>query len=423
MSILYELAMWVLALAAIPKILYQRIFHGKYRNSLTKRLGFGFPNIVKDQRKVIWVHAVSVGETKAVAVLAKQLKARMNNAVLIVSSITETGHTEAQRSMPFADYHVYLPVDLYGVINPIIKRVKPDLVLLVESDFWLHFLRSCKRYGAKVALVNGKMSERSMQRFQKFQNFSKLLFSQIDLFCMQNRIYEKRFLSLGIPQEQIHVTGNMKFDESYPRLSESELLRWKSELGISEENQVLVVGSSHHPEEEMIVERLASIWKVYPKLKALIVPRHPERFLEVGALLAKRNIPYIAFSKLPNKTGQEKVILVDAMGQLRKCYQLADIAFVAGSFTDRVGGHNIIEPCWYGVPVLFGPHMRTQPELVSLVNEYHAGIQVDESEFVNTVIDLLDHPEKRAALGEGGRTLMADMQGATSRTLTILPHF
>lgn len=419
-GIFYEIALWILALTAIPKMLYQRIVYGKYRNSLSKRFGFGFPDIKHAGRPLIWIHAVSVGETKAVAALAKKLKNGQDNPIIVVSSASETGHAEAQRSMPFADHFVYLPFDLYAIINPIIKRAKPSLVILVESDFWFNFLKSSKAQGAKIVVVNGKVSERSMERFQKFSFFTNQLFGLVDLMCVQNQIYFDRFRKMNVPAEKMLITGNMKFDESYPKLTESELSAWRKQLGITPEDFILVAGSTHNPEEKLLIETLQKLWETFPNLKTFIVPRHPERFQEVAALLSKEKISYIRFSELNSSTGREKVVLMDAMGQLRKCYQLADLALVGGSYTDKVGGHNIIEPCWYGVPVVFGPHMHSQPELVDLVGRYQAGLQITSGELPGTLLQLLQSKQQRSKLGAGGEKLVSEMKGATDRTLQAI---
>lgn len=421
LRIFYEFALWLYALVMLPKLLYQRFVHGKYKQSLTKRFGFGFPLISKNKRKLIWIHGVSVGETKAVAALAKQLKKDLNDPIIVVSSVTETGHAEAQRSLPFANYHVYLPFDIYFLISPIISRVKPDLVILSESDFWYNFLNCSKKCGAKIALVNGKISQRSLNRFLKVPSFTQNLFSLLDVVCVQNQQYRDRFLQLGIDPDRIVVTGNMKLDEVYPKLLPNELAAWKRQLGISSDMQVLVAGSTHDPEERLLLDSLKEIWMHHPNLKVLVVPRHPERFMEVAAILSKRNIPFGRFSALGASTGQERVILIDTMGLLRKCYQLADVAFVGGSFTQKVGGHNIIEPCWYGVPVLFGPHTFTQTEFVSLVEEYKAGLQVKKSEeFTKTLLALLDDVSQRQQLGQGGMRLVNEMSGATAKTYAAI---
>lgn len=420
-EIFYEIALLLLGIVAIPKMLYQRMFYGKYRKSLSKRFGFGFPTIAKGKRKLIWIHAVSVGETKAVATLAKMLKMQLNDPIIIVSSTTETGHDEALRSIPTAEYHVYLPLDFRWVIRPIVKRIKPDLVILVESDFWYNFLKSSKDIGAKVAVVNGKISKTSLRRFLYWRQLSETLFSQIDLYCVQNSLYKERFEQIGVPPNKIVTTGNMKFDEVYPQLSETEMANWKQQLGIAPGDLVLVAGSTHNPEEILILDALKEVWKQYPRLKLLLVPRYPERFNEVAGILSSRKQPFSRLSEWNSKTeGNESVILIDAMGVLRKCYQLADIALVGGSYTEKIGGHNIIEPCWYGIPVIFGPHMHTQIELVALVKEYKAGEQVPPEALASTLLAYLGNPEQRALLGKGGLRLTGDAKGATQKTFDAI---
>jgi 3-deoxy-D-manno-octulosonic-acid transferase len=417
-SILYEIVLIFIALLAFPKFLYDLIVHKKYRKSLLKRLGSGFPLIKKDGRPLVWIHAVSLGETKAVAALAKTLKAELKNPRIIFSTTTETGYVEGCR-MISADHHVYLPFDFGWIINPIVKRSAPNLVILCESDFWYNFLSSAKRSGAHIALVNGKISTRSLERFQRLPTFCKKLFNCIDQFCVQSNTYKRRFESLGVPPKKVIATGNMKFDGDYAKLPAAQIDAWRQELGISHQDPVLVIGSSHHPEELLLLKEIHKVWQRCPELKVVLVPRHPERFNEVAGLLQKNNIN---FRRLSHKNTHEtsSVILIDAMGLLRKCYQLADIAVVAGSYTAKVGGHNILEPSWYGVPVLFGPHMYGQPDLLDLVVEYKAGLQVPLEEISDTLIALLQDTSRRKTLGDAGLKLANDVHGATNKTWRII---
>jgi len=415
---MYDFFLLLIGIIALPKLLYQMAFHKKYRNSLKQRVGIGFPEINKGKKTLIWVHAVSMGETKAIAALAKKLKKRSENVILLFSTVTETGLAEGKKSIPEADYHVFLPFDFNWIIKPIVKRVKPDRVILCETDFWYNFLNASKVEGAHLSVVNGKISVNSLKRFLKFPSFSRKLFSLIDSYCVQSNHYKERFLQLGIPEEKITVTGNIKFDSSFPKLSKEELNNWKLKLGIQPDDHVLVAGSTHDPEEKIILEACEKVWKTDPKLKVLIVPRHPERFDEVAQLLKKRGIE---FSRYSEKSSRETpVVLVDAMGVLRQCYQSATLAVVAGSYTPKVGGHNIVEPCWYGVPVLFGPHLHSQPELLELVKEYQAGIQVDSSQLSHAIERLLLDTEQRKSLGQAGSRLVADLKGATDRTINAL---
>lgn len=418
-AILYEIGLIVLALVTAPVLLYRWAFKGKYRKTLRKRLGIGFPLIKREGRPVIWIHAVSLGETKAVTPLVKLIKSRFDHPLIIFSTTTETGHVEACRKVP-ADHHVYLPFDFGWIINPIMKRISPDMLILCESDFWYNLLSSAKKYGAKIALVNGKISVKSAERFKKVPFFTNRLFSCFDMFAVQSNLYRKRFEELGIPTNKITVSGNMKFDGDNPKLPAGQLEAWRSELGIQRSDLVLVIGSSHHPEEAQLLSVMAQVWKRIPNIKVLLVPRHPERFNEVAGILQKSNINFRRLSQKDFHENHVSVVLVDAMGLLCKCYQLADIAIVAGSYTERIGGHNILEPSWYGVPVIFGPYMQTQPDLVDLAKEYGAGLQIPIENLEGELIRLFESPEQRKAIGEGGLRLAADVHGATEKTYDLL---
>lgn len=414
----YELLLIIIGIAYLPFCIYQLIFKGKYRKSLFQRLGGGFPLINKGKRPLIWIHAVSFGETKAVSALAGLIKEAYDNPMIVFSSTTETGHQEACRTIS-ADYHVYLPFDFGWIIRPIIKHTAPDLVIICESDFWYNFLSASKEAGAFIALVNGKVSLKSLGRFKALQPLSTRLFACIDLFCVQSDLYLDRFASLGIALEKLVTTGNMKYDGDFPKLSQVELISWQKKLGIHATDRVVVIGSSHSPEESQILSFLPKVWDQIPDLKVLLVPRHPERFNEVDALLQKSGIP---FRRLSQNDAEKSaaVILIDAMGLLRQCYQLADVAIVCGSFTSKVGGHNILEPSWYGIPTLFGPEMFSQPDMVNLILEYRAGIQVTIEELPNMLIELLKDESRRKALSIGGLKLAADVCGATAKTLAVI---
>jgi 3-deoxy-D-manno-octulosonic-acid transferase len=396
--------------------IYHYIFKKKYRASLGARFGKGFPVIEKRGQRLVWIHAVSVGETKAIAALAKLIKINNPEMLMVVSSVTETAHAEAKRSLPFADHHVYLPLDFGWVIRPIVQRTAPDLVILCETDFWFNFLRFAKKGGARIMVANGKLSDVTCERLKRFPRFSQHLFGLIDLFCVQAEVYKKRFEAVSVPPEKIVVTGNLKFDEEYPRLSELELTQWRQKLGVGADDRVLVVGSSHDPEEKLFLQVMERVWQSHPHLKMILVPRHPERFNQVATLLQERHVPFIRYSTLEKADANAKVILIDAMGLLRHCYQLADLAIVAGSYTSRVGGHNILEPSWYGVPVIHGPYMHAQPELVSLTKEYGTAKQVEAAQLAQTIEQLLATEQARSGYRHGAAALLRNCSGACART-------
>jgi 3-deoxy-D-manno-octulosonic-acid transferase len=425
MTLLYNGILLLFLLLSLPKILFLRATKGKYRNVWKNKNGKNFDDIARTSSPLFWIHGVSVGETKAVQHLASLLKERYPESQMIVTTTTETGLAEGKRSLPFANHHLFLPFDFSWIIRPIVQKLKPDLVILSETDYWLNFLTEAKQSGGLVAVVNAKLSEISFSRYGALQKFGmqtliNRLFSQIDYFCTQNPLYSKRLCLLGIPSEKITATGNLKLDASPETLSSEEILKWHAQLKIASSDLVLVAGSTHPQEEALILQAFLILSTHFPSLKLILVPRHPERFDEVGALITTMGLPFARFSKLDQMKGNEKVVLIDAMGKLKACYQLASLAIVCGSFVSHVGGHNILEPSAYGVPVLFGPYMHTQTEFLELINKYEGGIQVNKENLIKTLSDLLQSSEKRKKLSEGGKRLTQDLQGASERTLDLL---
>lgn len=409
----YDLSLLLISLLALPKILWQWAVQGKYRNSFSERLKGTVPQMPLDAQ-VIWIHAVSMGETRAVIPFFRLLQKNHPDALIVISSTTETGHAEAQRSMPEAAAHFYLPIDFSWIIKKVMKRIHPKALILCESDFWYQLIAQAKAQGASVMLINGKVSERSCNRFRQFSFFSKRLFDCFDHLCLQSNRFKERFLSMGLDPKKITVTGNLKFDATPKILASDALQTWKKELGIQEKDRVLVIGSTHAPEEEKLIDALQPVWEKFPNLKVLLVPRHPERFAEVAALFKPGQLA--TYSNRAAQRGDERIVLIDAMGLLNQCYQVAEVAIVAGSFTDTVGGHNIFEPVLLEVPVLFGPHMKTQLDLVDLVLSGQAGLQVSLEELPSVLINWFSDPKTYNRFKQSCTTLKQQVQGSAMRT-------
>jgi 3-deoxy-D-manno-octulosonic-acid transferase len=414
----YELLLWLTALLSMPLLTFQMVVHGKYRHSLWKRFGGPFADIPAEGPPLIWIHAVSVGEVKAVAKLAKELK-KCNSVRLLVTTITETGQAEVSRSIPEADYCAFLPFDSYWIITPIVRRLHPCLVLICETDLWPNFLSAAHCSGASIALVNGKMSARSAERFRALRPLVRPLFELIDLYCLQSEHYRKPFADLGIPEDKIAVTGNLKFDAPPPELTPSDKERLCRHFDISPGDKVCVIGSTHAPEEEQLLEALKPLWQRIPTLKIIIVPRHPERFNSVEALMTSQPVPAKRFSA-GTSAPETRLWLLDTMGMLTACYQIADVAVVAGSFTSKVGGHNILEPLWYGIPTLFGPHMESQPDLVALVNQYRAGLQLPLDQLADSIDAILGDADRAIELRVNSLKLTKEARGSTQKTISLL---
>ncbi len=387
----------------VPSLLWQYAFHGKYRSSLKERLGLKLPPIF--QKKTLWIHATSVGETRAAASLYAALRAAYPEIPIIITSTTETGQAEAKRSLPHAAAYLYLPLDISWVVAAWMRRLNPHVLILVEGDIWPHLIHAAKKFGAKLCLVNGKVSARSTSRFQKLSFFSKRLFSRFDALAVQTETYKDRFLSIGADPQKIRVTGNLKYDAPLPELTPAARAQWLHDLKIKPTDRVITLGSTHNPEEEKLIAALADI----PNLKVLLVPRHPERFEALS-----KHYP-ATYSKCRELSGNERVILIDAMGLLPSCYQLSELAIVGGSFAEGIGGHNIIEPLQCGIPVLFGPHMETQKEMVALVLDGQVGRQVSLDEISSSVKEILESRSHKTV-----EHFAKTLQGSTEKTLNFL---
>ncbi len=405
----YDIAVHLFVLWNLPRIFFN---WKKYSGILGARLGIGFPKIEKGERKLIWVHAVSMGETRAVLPLIKKLKAVPNSPLVILSTVTKTGHEEGKKGL--ADWAVYLPFDFRYIIRPIMRRIRPDLVILTETDFWYHFQDAAKNEGAQLVVVNAKISERSYCRYKKFPFFVRHLLNPVDHFYVQGPLYEERLRNLGIADSKIEVTGNIKLD------ADVDLPKGptKEQLGLSDK-YVITLGSTHAPEERLWIEALKKLWHTHANIKVLIVPRHPERFNEVANLLEQAGLDYARWSQKGTLFGRD-VLLVDAMGVLKTCYQLSDLAFVGGSFTPQVGGHNILEPSFYGKPVVFGPYLHSQPDLLDLMRSYQAGLQIMPEDIVSTVNQLMESSALSSNLGKNGLKLVSESRGALEKTFHSL---
>lgn len=334
-------------------------------------------------RELIWIHGVSLGEIKSALLLFEKLKKHYPTHFFFITTTTATGQEEAKRSFIGADGFGYLPFDLSWIVRKWVRKLQPKLFILVETDFWPNLLTEIRRFGGKIALVSGKMSERSFSRFQKVPFFSKRLFSLFDFIGAQNREHFARFYSLGIENSKLAITGNLKLDYRPEKVTIPEKLKNKNY------QPAVTIASTHRGEEERLLEELDGV-----QVFLFLVPRHPERFEEVAALLQSRKISYGHFSRLEELTGEEKVLLVDEMGKLPICYSLSQLAIVGGSFMGDVGGHNVIEPCFYQVPVFFGPFMYAQKEFREKILSGGVGKEVELSQIGKEVADFFENREQ-----------------------------
>ncbi|MBS0585707.1 MAG: hypothetical protein JSR76_05345 [Verrucomicrobia bacterium] len=402
-SLFYNAVILFWALCLLPREIYRLIFLKKPLKDFLQRLGISLPAFPwkKKGEMRIWIHAVSLGETKAIGPLIAEIRKDYPKASLFFSSTTETGHDEAKRSYKEGAYFFFLPLDLSFVMKRLITRISPDLFILVETDFWWHLLSYAKKNDVNVVLINGKISLASLRNYKRAPRFAKELFSLIDLYCVQSEEYFSSFKSLGVREERIFVTGNVKFDMKEML---SQTLYFKTP---HENKKVVTLASTHEEEEAMILEVLEGL---KGSVSFLIAPRHPSRFPVVAKLLKKKGISFRHITE--EGTGAEDVVLVDKVGVLDQCYRYSQAVIVGGSFVKHVGGHNIYEPVRFGVPVLYGPYMHKQEQLVTSLKKHNIGEQVELSALKGALERLLETPEEQLKY----QALRSEMEGATERS-------
>jgi 3-deoxy-D-manno-octulosonic-acid transferase len=389
----------------LPKMLWES--RRKRFPTLKERLGLDLPE--PKGRTVFWIHAVSVGEVKSAKPLLEKIRASRTDAFILVTTASFTGQEEAKRSLKQADAFRFLPLDFSWIMKRWAFLLKPKLLLFIESDFWYNLAKHVSEAGGKVVLVSGKISERSAKRYKFGSFFAKKLFSHFDLLLLQSEEYLERFRSIVDEPKKFCVTGNLKFDALPTVIDRS---RYQLPLGIT-------VACTHAPEEEEILEVLLER-DLELDLPLFLAPRHPERFQEIAELLERKNIHFIRWSEIEKRGGGEKVFLIDGMGLLPIVYAFSHLAIVGGSFSSRVGGHNVLEPCLYGVPVFFGPHMHQQKELAAILLSSGAGVQAPLEELPSAVKKFLAEPAaQRAAV----QKLLAGTQGPLQKTWAELESF
>src|ERR1700728_165037 len=402
-------------LASLPYWLYQMTRYGKYRKGLAERLG-GVParlRLPEERESVIWVHAVSVGEVLAVAGLVEKLQRRFPQHRFFVSTTTDTGQALARKR--FGDANVfYFPMDFAFAIRPYLRALRPRMVVVVETEFWPNFMRLAHASGARIAVVNARISDRSWPNYRRFRGLLRRLLVNVDLFLAQTEEDAARLQDIGAPPERVRVTGNLKFDIPAPA-PPAIVENLRTSIAGAGAGPVLVCGSTVDGEEPLLLKAFENLLVQYPRAVMILAPTHPERFAVGAALLEQMSISFYRRSLWNGEPLAGGVFLLDTIGELAALYALADIAFVGGSLVPR-GGHNIIEPAQHGVATVVGNHTENFRDIVSLFRSRNAVRVVGPAELPLVLLELLANDVERQALGQRAAEAMRSQIGATART-------
>ncbi len=379
----------------------------------------------------------------------------------VISTTTTTGMALAQKKYP-QQTTFYCPLDFSWAVETAMRRVRPDVLVLAELELWPNLIRTANKYGARVAVINGRLGEKSFRGYRRIRPLVARLLKRIDVVAAQDETCAERFRSLGARPETIHVTGSMKYDGAQTDRNNPATRRLSALAGFKEDNIVLLAGSTQEPEEAMALETFRDLSRQWPRLRLVLVPRHPDRFDAVAKLLDASGLPWqrrttlpaepetrekaegetgrggdgekdnLQISKSPNLQMQSSlspspplpvspcILLVDVVGELGAWWGTAQIAFVGGSMGSR-GGQNMIEPAAYGAAVSFGPNTWNFRDIVAAMRKHDAAVVVrDSEEFSRFVRRCLEEPDYAAALGGRARSFVQPQLGATTRTLELL---
>jgi 3-deoxy-D-manno-octulosonic-acid transferase len=418
---LHTVAAPVLAAYYAPQI----VFKGKYRNSLSGKLGkvpADFP-MRPLRRPRIWFHAVSVGEVTALNPLVQAVKEFVPHGSVIVSTGTETGQQKARELIKDADGFLYMPLDFPEFLNPVIKTVDPDLFVLMETELWPNLIHLLKHRGTMLAIANGRISDRSFPRYRKLRRFFSSTLEKLDLLLMSSDRDAERIHDMGAPEAAIHVTGNTKFDAALTALPSIPGPQLCATLELRGEEPVLVAGSIHPGEFEILLDAYALLKAQFPELILVLVPRHIERTPQILALMNEKKLD-APLLKTAADRGEKRdgrsIIVVDTIGELFQIFSLASVVFMGGSLVKR-GGQNILEPAAWGKVVLFGPSMEDFREARDVLISAGAGIQVSgTADLVRRAAAMLGDSSEAEERGTRGKQEILKHIGSSKRNAAIL---
>ncbi len=404
-SLLYAMSMLILF---VPEYLKRpRELRQKW---LREKFGY-----LPEMKASIWIHAVSVGEVGASIPLLNKLRSEYPESSLILSTITDTGQKVALNKAPEGTTVVYLPFDLKYILDRSIRRTKPKVFLVMETELWPNIFRTFSLNNVPVLVMNGRISEKSFEGYRKISFFMKKIFSYVTAFGMQGQIDAERISALGAEDSRISVVGNFKFDIGMA----GEIPGWVRSLGAG---PIIVAGSTHRGEEELILAACAENKTFFPDLKLILAPRHPERFEEVEAILKRGGTSYVRRTRIDIADHQKaSVILLDTIGELSSVYGAADIAIMGKSFKD-IGGQNPLEPAFWGKPIVCGPHMENFPFIKDFYRQGGA-FEVEAIALPKKLKELLLAPEKANSAGQKARELYLKNSGAVERAMSITRQY
>lgn len=416
--LLYNILIWLITLTVFPIWLVRQKIKGK--PVLPYLFGFSQKELnLISGRKVLWIQAASVGETMVAARLIQEIKKVFPELAIVFTGNTMTGQATAKRVIAEkADLIGYFPFDHPWIVNRFLARLKPDYLILIETEIWPNVLYYSKKRGVKIAIVNGRLNK-SYRRMKKF-GFYKSALKSIDYIGAQTERDRERFIELGAEPAKIEVTGNIKFDFIDPVIPETEINKLFDSMCITKITPILVAASTHRGEEEILIAAFKAIKREVPEALMVLAPRYPDQAEEVIKLLIDANLKYVRRTeqaKGKKLSDKPDLLLLDTFGELGLAYSIATLAFIGGSLLP-IGGHNLLEASIKEKVVLYGPYMHNFQESKELMEEAGTGFVVNNgAELAERFIYFYKNPEIRNSLGKKAKQVILANQGATAKTV------
>lgn len=372
-------------------------------------------------RGCIWLHAASVGEIVATSPVVKVIRQEFPDTPLLISVVTSAGYEMAKRIIPDADAIIYFPVDLPLLSYRLQKLVNPKVVMLVETELWPNFLRYSKLLNIPVMIINGRISDKSVKNYRYLLGILQKMLNCVQKYCMQSVIDAQYIISLGADPRKVVVTGNTKFDQTYTTVTAQEQVKLFQEFFTDNNQPVIIAGSTHKGEEELIIGAFKEIRRKIPRAGLVLAPRDIMRAEEIFDLAAENNLVAVKRTMLDKRgSGTIDIVVLDTIGELGRVYSIGDIIFIGGSLI-RKGGHNLLEPAAHGKPILVGPHMFNFKDIYALLEECGACKTVyDMKDLACSIITILEDSEIRGRMSECAAAVITANQGAAQKSVDYL---
>lgn len=407
-----------------PLLAVAALMAGRRPGGLKQRLGLYPRRIAAGMTgsRRVWIHAASVGEVRVAAAIIEPLTAMIPGCDVIVSTMTATGHQIARELIGSRAVCIYAPLDLYFAVRRAFLRLRPDILVCLETEIWPNLLTVARHCGVKTALINGRISDRSIGRYLLIRPLIRSILAEVDAFSMIREIDARRILQIGARPKRVVVNGNAKFDLLWRQSDARVKARMAAMFNLGDGQPVFVAGSTRRPEENILLDAYEKIRRVSPRTVLILAPRHINRSARIASLVKKRRLACQLKTEL-DRTGARRtapVVILDTMGELQAVYSIASVVFCGGSLA-RKGGQNVLEAAVWGKPVIYGPSMEDFRDAKSLLDRTGGGIQVEDGAGLEKVAGgLLADPARAAQIGGRARAAVLANRGAAHKHARVI---